>query len=389
MTLVVLETGACSDVGQIRQSNEDALLLDDPVFAVADGMGGARAGEVASAMAVAALHGLSESSQSLAEAIEGANRRIFEASHEDPSLLGMGTTVTAVLVEGSTLVIAHVGDSRAYLYRAGELRQVTDDHSLVGELVRLGEITPAQAERHPQRSVITRALGADIGVEVDVIRVPAEPDDVLLLCSDGLSGMVPDPELARIMKSVKSLDEAARELVRAANAAGGEDNSTAVLLRIGVRGEQDGAAPVERGPVVILPATALTAGPAGDQTGPDDSTPQPAPVRRGRFVMLAVVACVIGIACAGLLAAGLHWVHFIGATPGGQLGVYQGLPLELPNGIALYRVVAISSVPIAVLSVDQRTGLLNQQLGSRARAQGAIDSLVTASPWLQQPQGSG
>ena len=105
--------------------------------------------------------------------------------------------------------------------------------------------------------------------------------------------------------------------------------------------------------------------------------------------MFAVVACVIGIACAGLLAAGLHWVHFIGATPGGQLGVYQGLPLELPNGIALYRVVAISSVPIAVLSVDQRTGLLNQQLGSRARAQGEIDSLVTASPWLQQPQGSG
>jgi len=286
-------------------------------------------------------------------------------------------------------VIAHVGDSRAYLYRAGELRQVTDDHSLVGELVRRGEITPAQAERHPQRSVITRALGADGGVEVDVIRVPAEPDDVLLLCSDGLSGMVPDPELARILGHAASLDEAARELVRAANAAGGEDNSTAVLLRIGVRGEQDGAAPGERAPVVILPATALTAGLAGGQTGSADLTPQPEPVRRGRFVMLAVVACVIGIACAGLLAAGLHWVHFIGATPGGQLGVYQGLPLELPNGIALYRVVAISSVPVAVLSVDQRTVLLDQQLGSRARAQGELASLVTASPWLQQPLAGG
>ena len=200
MKLIIRDAGACSDVGQLRQSNEDALLLSDPVFAVADGMGGARAGEVASAMAVAALHGFHGGEQALAQAIEDVNLRIHSASRNDASLLGMGTTITAAMIDGDALVLAHVGDSRAYVLRAGQLRQLTDDHSLVGELIRRGALTPEEAERHPQRSVITRALGADETVDVDVLRVPVESGDLILLCSDGLTGMVSDAELARILR---------------------------------------------------------------------------------------------------------------------------------------------------------------------------------------------
>ena len=235
--LLIRETGACSDVGRLRQSNEDALLLSDPVFAVADGMGGARAGEVASAMAVAALHGFQGGEQQLAQAIEDVNLRIHTASQADASLLGMGTTITAAMVDGAALVLAHVGDSRAYLLRAGQLRQLTDDHSLVGELIRRGALTPAEAERHPQRSVITRALGADARVDIDVLRVPVEADDLILLCSDGLTGMVGDAELGRILRGGGNLDQLAQELVLAANRAGGEDNITCVLLRIGTRND--------------------------------------------------------------------------------------------------------------------------------------------------------
>ncbi|MFM7248140.1 MAG: Stp1/IreP family PP2C-type Ser/Thr phosphatase, partial [Actinomycetota bacterium] len=239
MPLTVRETGACTDVGRLRQSNEDALVLADPVFAVADGMGGARAGEVASAMAVAALYGFAGGADGLVAALEDVNDRIHAAAQADGSLAGMGTTATAALVTRDELVIAHVGDSRAYLLRDGRLRQVTDDHSLVAELIRRGALTPAEAERHPQRSVITRALGAEPDVEVDVVRLVPQAGDVLLLCSDGLTGMVGDGEIGRIVGGQGPLPERARELVQAANGAGGEDNVTVVLVRIGERGEED------------------------------------------------------------------------------------------------------------------------------------------------------
>ncbi|MFM7551940.1 MAG: Stp1/IreP family PP2C-type Ser/Thr phosphatase, partial [Actinomycetota bacterium] len=256
MPLTVRETGACTDVGRLRQSNEDALVLADPVFAVADGMGGARAGEVASAMAVAALYGFAGGADGLVAALEDVNDRIHAAAQADGSLAGMGTTATAALVTRDELVIAHVGDSRAYLLRDGRLRQVTDDHSLVAELIRRGALTPAEAERHPQRSVITRALGAEPDVEVDVVRLVPQAGDVLLLCSDGLTGMVGDGEIGRIVGEPGPLPERARELVQAANGAGGEDNVTVVLVRIGERGEED--TEQERSGPTIIPASAAS-----------------------------------------------------------------------------------------------------------------------------------
>ncbi|MGA0123186.1 MAG: Stp1/IreP family PP2C-type Ser/Thr phosphatase, partial [Gaiellales bacterium] len=250
MPVTVREAVACTDVGRLRQSNEDALILSDPVFAVADGMGGARAGEVASAMAVAALHGLDGGPDDLVIALEGANARIHRAAREDASLAGMGTTLTAAVVHGDEVAIAHVGDSRAYLWRDGVLRQVTDDHSLVAELIRRGALTPAEAERHPQRSVITRALGAEAGVEVDLVRLAPQAGDLLLLCSDGLTGMIGDGEIGRILGAGEPLQQAARVLVQAANGAGGEDNVTVVLVRFGER-DADDTEPGRPAPLIV------------------------------------------------------------------------------------------------------------------------------------------
>ena len=377
MMLVVRETGACSDVGQVRQSNEDALLLSDPVFAVADGMGGARAGEVASAMAVAALHGLDGGEQALADAIEDVNLRIYNASQNDPSLLGMGTTITAAMLDGDALVVGHVGDSRAYLFRSGRLQQLTDDHSLVGELVRRGTLTPAEAERHPQRSVITRALGAEGRVDIDVLRIAIEADDLILLCSDGLTGMVSDPEITRILRGGGSLEQLAQQLATAANGAGGEDNVTAVLLRMGTRNAED--TEPERPPIVILPPTALDSGPI-----PPPTTPKPRRRRGLNLLALGIVAAV-GIALAVGVAVGLQWAHFVGATPDGRVAIYQGLPFEITSSMTLYRAVTITDVPTAVLSTDQRASLLDQRVGSLGSAEDRVASLTSASPWLRLP----
>jgi protein phosphatase len=370
---VIRDAGACTDVGRLRQSNEDALLLSEPVFAVADGMGGARAGEVASAMAVAALHGFDGGEQALAEAIEGVNREIHHAARTDAALHGMGTTLTAAMVDGSELVLAHVGDSRAYLLRAGHLRQLTDDHSLVGELIRRGALTPEEALRHPQRSVITRALGAEDHVDVDVLRYPLEDGDLLLLCSDGLPGMVADEELTRILRAGGDLDGLARACVEAANRAGGEDNITVVLVRIGLRGEDD--TEPERAPIVILPASALG--------GVTPTAPAPAR-RRGRALVGAGIVAAVGILVVVACALALQWAHFVGATPDGRLAVYRGVPVALTSDLVLYHAVAITDVPVALLPADQRRTLLDQRLGSRASAEARIAPLL-ASPWLRQP----
>jgi protein phosphatase len=377
--LLIRETGACSDVGRLRQSNEDALLLSDPVFAVADGMGGARAGEVASAMAVAALHGFQGGEQQLAQAIEDVNLRIHTASQADASLLGMGTTITAAMVDGAALVLAHVGDSRAYLLRAGQLRQLTDDHSLVGELIRRGALTPAEAERHPQRSVITRALGADARVDIDVLRVPVEADDLILLCSDGLTGMVGDAELGRILRGGGNLDQLAQELVLAANRAGGEDNITCVLLRIGTRNEED--TEPERPPIVILPTTALDA--RAPQASPADRVA--ARGDRGRLLAIIGGVAALGIVVAVAVAIGLQWAHFVGATDDGRLAVYQGLPFDVTADLPLYRAVSISDIRTDVLSAEERRALLDHRLGSLDSAQARVDGLMASSPWLRTP----
>jgi protein phosphatase len=235
-----------TDTGRRRLRNEDAFICEPPLFAVADGMGGARAGEIAAGLAAAALEEAgteTRGSEGVAALIVEANRRIWERSLSDPNTAGMGTTVTAALVDAAgTVAIGHVGDSRAYLLRKGSIEQLTTDHSLVAELVQSGVLTPEEAERHPQRSAITRALGTEATVEVDGFTVTAEPGDVFLICSDGLSSMLSDDEMARAIEGANGdPHEAAEALIRAANAHGGEDNITVVLFEMIEAGQ---AAPV-------------------------------------------------------------------------------------------------------------------------------------------------
>jgi serine/threonine protein phosphatase PrpC len=226
-----------TDPGRKRRQNEDAFVVRPPLFAIADGMGGARAGEIASALAAGAL---SESgTQSGGEdrviaLVQEANRRVHERASNDPATTGMGTTMTVALVEPSgAITFGHVGDSRAYVLRGDTLEQLTDDHSLVAELVRRGELSASDAEVHPQRSVITRALGTDPDVDVDTFTVRPEAGDIYLLCSDGLSDMVAGDGIGEVLFANRGdLDDAAKALVRAANRGGGDDNITAVLFEI-------------------------------------------------------------------------------------------------------------------------------------------------------------
>ena len=222
--------------GRKRRRNEDAYVVQPPLFAVADGMGGAQAGQIASRLATEALReddAGGGGQQRVAELIQSANQRVYERSSADEAASGMGTTITVALVEDDAVSIGHVGDSRAYRIRDGRLQQLTDDHSLVGELIRSGKLSPEEAEIHPQRSVITRALGTDPDVDADTFSVDARPGDVFLLCSDGLTSMVADDEILRtVERNRNDLDRAARELVAEANRGGGEDNITVVFFEI-------------------------------------------------------------------------------------------------------------------------------------------------------------
>jgi serine/threonine protein phosphatase PrpC len=238
---VLARYAGVTDPGRRRRRNEDAYVAEPPLFAIADGMGGAQAGEVASGLAAAVLeeatgdeHSEVKGEERVASLIMEANRRVFQRSHEDAATSGMGTTMTVALVDNSdgTIAFGHVGDSRAYRIRGGQLEQLTDDHSLVGELVRSGRLSPEEAETHPQRSVITRALGTEPDVDVDTFTTEAEPDDIYLLCSDGLTDMISTREILSVVEGSRDLDDAARSLIDAANAGGGEDNITVVLFQI-------------------------------------------------------------------------------------------------------------------------------------------------------------
>jgi PPM family protein phosphatase len=258
--------GRESNTGNKRRRNEDSFVVAPPLFAVADGMGGAQAGEVASKLAAAALEdtdpGSSGGVARIVELIQEANRRVYERSNADPAASGMGTTITAALVEGNSVTFGHVGDSRAYLVRDGAIEQLTEDHSLVNELMKSGKLSAEEAEVHPQRSVITRALGTDPDVDVDTFVVEARENDLFLICSDGLTTMVGDEEILELLERYHDdLDRAAKSLVAAANRAGGEDNITVIAFTIGA----DGADTVQ------MPA----AGSADDDTMEDVLEPSP------------------------------------------------------------------------------------------------------------------
>jgi len=219
-----------SDPGRRRRRNEDSYVIDPPLFAVADGMGGAQAGEVASKLAAGAVK---ERGADVEELIQEANRRVHQRSIEDPNASGMGTTLTVASVENGMVSIGHVGDSRAYLVREGRLEQVTDDHSLVGELMRSGKLSAEEAETHPQRSVITRALGTDPDVDVDMFPIETRAGDLFLICSDGLTTMVDDRTILELVEQHRDdLQTLVKSLIKAANKGGGEDNITVVAFDI-------------------------------------------------------------------------------------------------------------------------------------------------------------
>lgn len=226
-----------TDTGRKRRRNEDAYVIAPPLFAVADGMGGAQAGEVASKLAATVLEDTDSGALSGRERVtalfQEANKRVHDRSNVDPSASGMGTTMTVALIEGNEVTIGHVGDSRAYLVRDGRLEQLTEDHSLVNELMKSGKLSPEEAETHPQRSVITRALGTDPDVDVDAFTIEAQKGDVFLLCSDGLTAMVDDDGILDVVEKHRDdLDRVTKSLVAAANRGGGEDNITVVAFTI-------------------------------------------------------------------------------------------------------------------------------------------------------------
>jgi serine/threonine protein phosphatase PrpC len=396
------ETVRRTDTGRQRKGNEDSSFARPPVFVVADGMGGAQAGEVASQLAVEAFEqGLPSTGtpeERLADIVREANRRIHEVSRSEHERAGMGTTLTAAYVDDRQVAIAHVGDSRAYLFRNGTLKRLTRDHSLVGELVRQGKLTEEQAEEHPQRSIITRALGPEPAVEVDTWTYPASAGDVLLLCSDGLTSMIPEERIAEILAGAPSLGAAGDQLIAAANAAGGRDNITVVLFRL----EEVGSDGNVDQPTTIAPKAADVASsrPTAAAVAPPPAPPRPAPAtpatvpvagtrnrppqsqagpRRGRryakpvAALVAVVIVLFLVIGGGYLAS--RQLYFLGTNSQGIITVYRGLPYDVPAGIHLYETFYVSGVPASAVPADRRRTLLNHHLRSQNDASSLIRSV--------------
>jgi PPM family protein phosphatase len=398
VALRIADSIGVSDVGRQREANEDSLVEADPLFAVADGMGGAQAGEVASGIAVDVLgagdEGAGTPEERLTRMVVEANRRIYELSRQDEARRGMGTTLTAAILDDDCLSLAHVGDSRAYRLRDGVLEQLTHDHSLVAELERSGQLSPEDAEHHPQRSIITRALGPEPDVEVDSHTHRARAGDVYLLCSDGLTGMISDDEIASILRAAPSLADGGRELVRAANQSGGKDNITVVLFRLEEGGPerspaeeqetihqglsasdvQSAVADQERAAV----AAPSTPRPATTPRHPAATRPAPrrSPARtrrrraRGVLVGLLITALVVGGA-----VLGARQVWFVGTDEAGLVTLYRGLPYELPFGLELYSERYASSVPARTIAEARRERLLDHEWRSREDAEDLVRQL--------------
>jgi protein phosphatase len=407
--LRVADKHALSDTGRQRRANEDSCFARAPLFVVADGMGGAQAGEVASRLAVEAFEpGLDDEGDQNAEAALGArirlaNERINDLAQSDRARQGMGTTITAAVVGEHDVAVAHVGDSRAYRLRDGAFERLTDDHSLVEELQRQGKLTAEEANHHPQRSIITRALGPEPSVEVDSATWPAEPGDVFLLCSDGLTSMIEDRQVAAVLREASSMEQAARALVAAANEAGGRDNITVVLFRLEEVGagaaavdpptaEQDRVpevAPEDQPTRVGRPDDGLTTSRvraamaereeererreaaeerriAPRPPGQEEGQPRRSRLRRAVIALAVTAAIVVPVGLAGWLAIGS--VYFIGSGPQGFVAVYRGLPYELPLGVDLYSRAYVSGVSLGAVGEQRRAQLLDHTLRSREDA---------------------
>jgi serine/threonine protein phosphatase PrpC len=365
VALVIVDKAGLTDVGRQRSSNEDSFLESAPMFAVADGMGGARAGEVASRIAVETLaDGAAERGEGearLAETARVANRRIYELAQEDDSRAGMGTTFTAVMVEKGDVVTGHVGDSRLYRLRDGELERLTRDHSLVEELVRRGELDPSEAESHPQRSIITRALGPEPDVDVETFTCRGRAGDVYLVCSDGLTSMVPEGRLRELLVEGGSLEQAAHRLVDAANEAGGKDNITVVLFRLGDDGSAAGAA--TGGDTLSGQDTRadLSATEVRAAAEADGSEGRRSPKRTRRLVAATLAGVIVAALIVGFYF-GSREFYFLGTNDQGLVSLYRGLPYDLPLDIELYEEQYVSGVPAGSLPPDRRDEIIGHQL---------------------------
>jgi protein phosphatase len=381
--------------GRVRKANEDANHVGDSVFAVADGMGGHLAGEVASATAlepIAILDGRvfgspEEAADALATAVQEANARVVGKGEGNPDLQGMGTTLTAALYEGRRLHVAHVGDSRAYLLRDGELGQLTKDHTFVQQLLDDGQISPEEAASHPHRSVVTRAIGVEAEVDIDLLALELRPGDQVLLCSDGLSGVVPQGTLKTLLRSGRPPQEVVRALLGAADAAGSPDNVTAVLLVVA------GAAPAEPGDGARAPVpTTVRIRPDADAgplrplpgPGPDEGLVPDAGVRRRR-----VAARVVGVAVVvGLFAGGGRWLlsrSFYVGTDGDLVAIHQGIPVSI-GPVELGWVDTATSLRIEQVAAYQRDRVVEgiaavdredaRQIVDRLREEGRVDDAI-------------
>src|SRR6266498_3903961 len=375
----IADSAGTTDAGRKRRRNEDAFVREPPLFAVADGMGGAQAGEVASRLAAAAFREFHEAdeldpAERVAAIIQEANRRIYERARSDAQASGMGTTITAALVSGGSVAIGHVGDSRAYRLRGGKLEQLTEDHSLVADLVRSGRLTPEEADAHPQRSVITRALGTDLEVDVDTFTVEAEDDE----------------DIARTVANADSLEHATKALVKAANRAGGEDNVTVVLFRLegepasiedtavappNGRGEtdlEDTLSGLEAPAALAGSPTAVLEREEGEERQAwgrplDEEEPQRKPAkpkrrRWGRRLFWAVLGLAFVLAVIAAAFWALSRANFIGADENGNVVVYQGVPWELGGGIDLFRARYVSRLQAVQLAEPERKMLFNHDL---------------------------
>ena len=369
-----VRVGAATDIGQVREGNEDSYLVVEPLYAVADGMGGHRGGEVASSLALETVQGMFERREgSLVDQVERANRAVFDRSQNDRTVSGMGTTLTAVLVDGNRVHLVHVGDSRAYLLRGGELTQLTEDHTLVHRMVMEGEISQEEAETHPHRSILTRALGVDQSVQVDEGDVEVAAGDRLLLCTDGLTGMVPEGQIREILVDAADPQETVERLVGLANRAGGIDNITAVILDFA----DDGGGPgrTKESAIPERPTTERPAPPPASSKGSDITIvgapiPEPspeasaaragrppsrverrAPAQRARTsrgagtkvgIWAGVTLAVVALGMVGLrFYLDRQW--YVGVS-NGRVAIFRGVPTEVA-GFELHSVVVETAIP--------------------------------------------
>jgi serine/threonine protein phosphatase PrpC len=375
-----------SDTGRQRNANEDSFFVRAPIFVVADGMGGAQAGEVASKAAADAFDvDLPEGppEQVLRETILTANRAIHELARADPSRAGMGTTLTAVIVDavGEEVAVGHVGDSRAYRLRAGKLEQLTRDHSLVEEMRRKGQITDAQAQDHPQRSIITRALGPEPEVEPDLQTVSAAAGDVFLICSDGLTTMLGEEQIAKLLAGSSSMSAAVRALIDEANRAGGRDNITALAFRL-----EDAAAPQQSHEnATLIGSSAAEAGltttevrrraaaEAARERREQLTAKKPRRGLRRALKVLAVLVVLVALAFGAWY--GNRQVWFLGTDDSGRVALYRGLPYELPFGIELYEERFASPIQTSSLPPRRQDAVSGHDLRSRGDAVSLVEDI--------------